>query len=335
MISFDEHELIQNMNAKKEIGGYFELELCHEKNEYHIGALKLNSARYCLQYILQAKKYNKIYLPAYICDTVLQPIKREKMLHEFYSINECFEPIFDKNIKDNECLLYVNYFGINEKNVKKIVTKYKNIIIDNSQAFFDYPSNKIDTFYSARKFFGVVDGAYLYTQTDPHIALIRDISLDRMEYLLKRIEGSANDGFALFQKNECDLGNRGLRSMSKLTETILGSIDYEKCRYIRNQNFLFLHEKLSKYNELDIDINTINGPMVYPFLNSTANLKEKLIDNKVYVATYWKDVTKRVNKDSFESKLVNCLIPLPIDQRYNLEDMKIMVKLIDSFGVPK
>jgi len=48
------------MDIKKEIGGYFGLELNSEKKEYHPNALKLNSGRYCLQYIFQIKKYRKI-----------------------------------------------------------------------------------------------------------------------------------------------------------------------------------------------------------------------------------------------------------------------------------
>lgn len=323
------------MDTKKEIGGYFEFELTPNKKEYHSDALKLNSGKYCLQYIFKTKKYKKIYLPAYICDSLLQPIKNEDLSYEFYSINECFEPIFEKPIKDDECFVYVNYFGINDKNVKKFVSKYKNIIIDNTQAFFTLPCKSIDTFYSARKFFGVADGAYLYTNTNSPIHIERGITFDRMDYLLKRIDISANEGYTLFRKNEDYLKNCGLKRMSKLTETILRSIDYEKCRDTRNKNFLFLHKKLSKYNELDLDIDNLNGPMVYPFMKEEKNLKEKLIANKIYVPTYWKESKKRIEPGSFEDKLIDYLIPLPIDQRYKLEDMKYIVNSIKSMGILK
>ena len=321
------------MDRKNEIGGYFELELNLGKNEWHPNALKLNSGRYCLQYILQAKKYKKVYLPYYICDSVLQPIKNENVSYEFYSINENFEPIFDGIVKDDECFLYVNYFGINEKNVEKIVLKHKNVIIDNTQAFFNFPFKNTDTFYSTRKFFGVPDGAYLYISKDLSIHLHKEISLNRMDYLLKRIESSANDGYNLFRNNESYFDTCGLHEMSKLTETILGSIDYEKCREIRNHNFLYLHEKLSKYNDLDIDLDNLNGPMVYPFMNYTPNLRDKLIENKIYVATYWNEVKDRVNEHSFENKFVDYLIPLPIDQRYDFVDMSIIIEAIESLIV--
>ena len=43
------------------IGGYFELELQRGK-EYHEHAVKLNTGRNALKYILKVKEYEKIYL---------------------------------------------------------------------------------------------------------------------------------------------------------------------------------------------------------------------------------------------------------------------------------
>lgn len=319
------------MENEKEIGGYFELELDHGRQEYHSGAIKLNSGRYCLQYILRTKKYKKIYLPAYICDSVLQPIKNENVSYEFYPINQSLEPIFNKKINDDECFLYVNYFGINSRNVKKSVTKFRNVIVDNSQAFFALPVYNIDTFYSARKFFGVPDGAYLYVNPNIDIPLKRETSLDRMNFLLKRIENTAQEGYLLFQKNESYFNSCGLQRMSKLTERLLSNFEYEKCRKIRNRNFLFLHERLSKYNQLVIDTSTLNGPMVYPFLNPMTNLKETLINNKIYVANYWNEVRKRVTMQSYERYLSENLVPLPIDQRYGRDDMTYIVDIIEHY----
>jgi hypothetical protein len=61
-------------------------------------------------------------------------------------------------------------------------------------------------------------------------------------------------------------------------------------------------------------------------MNFADHLKDTLIENKIYVATYWNDVKSRALKDTFEYKLVNYLIPLPIDQRYNLNDMKLIIR---------
>lgn len=55
------------------IGGYFSFEL-NSIYEKYSNAVKLNAGRYALEYILRARKYKKVYIPYYICDSVMQPI---------------------------------------------------------------------------------------------------------------------------------------------------------------------------------------------------------------------------------------------------------------------
>jgi hypothetical protein len=64
------------------IGGYFSLEL-PLREEYHKDAIRLNTGRNCLEYLLRARGYKKVYLPYYICDSVLEPIKRQNVEYEF------------------------------------------------------------------------------------------------------------------------------------------------------------------------------------------------------------------------------------------------------------
>lgn len=40
--------------------------------------------------------------------------------------------------------------------------------------------------------------------------------------------------------------------MSKLTYNILGAIDYERVRRIRNENYAYLERKLGKQNKLEL-----------------------------------------------------------------------------------
>jgi len=309
----------------REIGGFFQLEL-NKNYEYHKNAIKLNSSRYGLQYILKAKKYKKIYIPYYDCDSMLQPILQEKVNYEFYHINENFEPVIDKELLEEECLLYINYFGINNKNVYKVKERFKNVVIDNSQAFFEMPLEDIDTIYSCRKFFGVSDGGYLYTNKFLEEDIEEETSYDRGEFLLKRIDRTANETYELFRKNEEYLCKCGMKKMSRLTSSILANVDYEKCKSIRNRNFLYLHENLKNINELKLDSSNVNGPMFYPLLINDDNLRSKLIKNKIYVATYWKEVKEKIDSKKYEYYLTEKMIPIPIDQRYDIEDMKFIIK---------
>ena len=144
------------------IGGYFELEL-RKGEEYHNHAIRLNTGRNALELILKTKKYSKVFIPYFTCDTVLEPFNKLGIDYEFYSINKKLEPVFNyQKIQADMGFLYTNYFGIKDDFISIIAKKLKNLIIDNAQSFFSKPLEGIDTFYSARKFFGVPDGAYLY-----------------------------------------------------------------------------------------------------------------------------------------------------------------------------
>ena len=123
------------MNLSSAIGGYFELEL-NKNEEYHKAAVKLNTGRNAFEYILRAYNYKKVFIPYYTCDVMLEPLKKLNIKYEFYRIDKRFMPNINfENIKSDEALVYNNYFGICDKNVKEIAGIKRNIIIDNSQAF--------------------------------------------------------------------------------------------------------------------------------------------------------------------------------------------------------
>ena len=57
-------------------------------------------------------------------------------------------------------------------------------------------------------------------------------------------------------------------------------------------------------------------------------LREKLIKNKIYIAKYWSEVLDRDSISNVEIDFVNKLMPLPIDQRYDFDDMYRILKII-------
>jgi len=314
------------------IGGYFELEL-PQGEEYHNNAIRLNTGRNALEYVLRAKQYKMVYLPYYTCDVMLEPIKKLDLNFEFYNIDENFQPIFDfSRVKAIDVFVYTNYFGVCDNQVFKISKQCKNLIIDNSQAFFSKPLHGIDTFYSPRKFFGVADGAYLYTNKELEIEFEQDISLNRVEHLLGRIEEGAEAYYQKFKKNDDSLTGQSIKGMSKLSHRMLQGIDYNIAAIKRIGNFKFLHKALKELNLLDININNDFTPMVYPFLCENGDkLHAKLIKNKIFVATYWPNL-KGVHlfSNNFENLLINQLLPLPIDQRYSIEQMKTLLEIIQT-----
>jgi len=312
------------------IGGYFEMEL-RKGSEYHYGAIALNTGRNALELILKVKKYKKVFIPYYTCDVIFEPFEKTKIPFEFYSIDNNFEPVFNfSDLKKDEGFLYTNYFALKDSFIKELSGKCKSLIIDNSQAFYSKPVKNVPTFYSCRKFFGVPDGAYLFLAGADITNLPFDVSMDRFSHLIKRIEYGAEVGYDDYKANENSLIGQPILQMSKLTKALLCNIDYNFVRKKRTENFLFLHKKLSKFNEIKIDICKESIPMVYPFLTSSLNLKQMLIENKIFVATYWPNVLNWVNKDSIEYKYASEIIFIPIDQRYTLTEINNIVNLLKT-----
>ncbi len=314
----------------KSIGGYFELELNNE-GEYHKKLLRLNTARNALEYLLKAQNFRKIYIPYFTCDVILEPLKKLNIPFEFYNIDCKFEPIFNFDlVKESECFLYTNYFGIKDLYIHDLKTKIDNLIIDSAQSFFSKPLENIHTIYSPRKFFGVSDGAYLATNRLLDENLQNDISFDRMNHLLLRADLNAEEGYAEFCKNDSVLINNPIRSMSQLTQKILCSIDYTGVKEIRRKNFDFLDSKLKNKNLLNLKVSEDSIPMVYPFWSHKKDLKKVLLNNRIYCATYWPNVLEWCNDNDLEKVLTMEVVYLPIDQRYCEEDMKFIIQCINN-----
>ena len=316
-------------NLIKSIGGYMPLEIPQGRS-YYPELKAVNTGRNALEYIIRVRKYSAIYLPYFTCDVLLEPLQKLGIKIHYYSVDGNLDPIIDFEIDARSCFLYTNYFGIKTETVKWLSSFAKNLIIDNAQAFFSSPMKGIDTFYSCRKFFGVPDGAYVYTSNDIGLSLKTDHSVSRFAHLIKSIDYDIEEGYADYLANNELLSNTEIKKMSVLTQQLLAGVDYAQCANIRVNNFNYLHDHLEKVNNLPINLSHNDVPMVYPLLMEDPTLKEKLIKNKIFVATYWPNVFDWAQKDSYEYFLSENLIALPIDHRYSFQDMRFMLSILNS-----
>lgn len=309
----------------KEIGGYFGFEKLIS-NEYYPDLIAVNNARNALAYIIKARNIKKLHIPYFLCDSVTKVCDREMINYEYYHIGSDFLPIFEKKLSPNEYLYIVNFYGqIDNTLVHELAIKYKYIIFDNVQAFFQTPVEGIDTIYSCRKFFGVPDGGYLATNKIIKDLLQIDSSKERMKHILGRFEGSASDYYSDFKANDALFAELELKQMSALTHNILGAIDYDSVKRQRNSNYIALNEHLKDKNLLSLIMPI--GPYCYPFYcKNGMKIKKKLAERKIFVATLWPNV---LNMDeSIERDYAENILPLPCDQRYDVNDMLFVVKEI-------
>lgn len=310
----------------KEIGGYFQLDELI-KRPYHRNMIELNTGRNALIYLVKAKKITKVYLPFYLCESVYKILNKNFISYDFYNIDRNFHPIFENKLKKNEYLYIANYFGqLTNKKIISLNNKYrKQIIVDNTQAFFQLPAPGVDTIYSSRKYFGVPDGAYLSTDSKIDEVLEIDYSSSRMSHILGRYEGKASDYYDKFRENDKSFIDLPLKKMSNLTHNLLGAIDYEFVIKSRTKNYEFLHENMALKNKLGLIVPY--GPYSYPYhIENGIFIRKKLAEKKIYVPTLWPNVLRIKDEKSIEYDYAANILPLPCDQRYTIEDMKEIVK---------
>jgi hypothetical protein len=323
------------MNSSiKPIGGYFELELRKLTEHLYPSALKFQSARTAFYALLEAGKPKHIWMPKYICNSMLLPIYALNIDIIFYDLTSQLGVSDSVSIAENDWILFVNYFGICTKQESELLTRFNpgQIIFDHSQAFYVSPVDCLATIYSPRKFFGVPDGGYLVTNikiAEPQY--FDTASASRCTHLLQRLDGDITSGYESFKNAEASLNDCWPRKMSTLTNQMLSSLDYELIKSTRKTNFTFLHHHLKDINGLELSLESIDSPMCYPlFLDDATEMRLKLIENKVFVSTYWNEVKERVNHGSLEHKLVENCLPIPCDQRYEKKDLMFILKLISK-----
>lgn len=320
------------MDAHGAIGGYFELETGRGRS-LHPQATALNSGRHSMEYILRARgNVSRVHLPYYTCSVVLQPLERLGIPWSFYQVDETLHPAGVPELKEGELLLCTNYYGICGAMLREMAARYGNrLVVDNAQALFEPRMEGIDTFYSPRKFFGVPDGGYAYCPGGSAGGLPQDYSWLRMQHLLQRVDEGAESAYSVFCENDGALDSKPLMRMSRLTERLLGSIDYAAAAAARRRNYETLHAALRATNRLQADLPDDAVPMVYPYwVQGGAQLRQKLIANRVFVATYWPNVLEWSASGTLEHELATNLLALPIDQRYGAAEMQRILSILSE-----
>ena len=80
-----------------------------------------------------------------------------------------------------------------------------------------------------------------------------------------------------------------------------------------------------------MDLEAVDGPMCYPYFSDNQSLRAKLISERIFIPTYWPDIFNRLDVPVFEEGLIKNIHPLPCDQRYDVDDMDNICKLLLEF----
>jgi len=314
------------------LGGFFPLEF-RNGISLHPNAINLNSGRNALRFALEATKPERLYLPAFTCGSVVKAVEASGTQYVFYHVNSRLEVDEPPNLGREEMFLYINYFGLKSQFVAHLFALYRQgLIVDNSMSLFDPPLREATTIYSPRKFVGVPDGGYLFgpNYVETTIPKPEKLPVDSITPLVRRHDSPKDwENYQSFRRSQDAFVNLPIAGMSEITARILGALDYESIARTRQRNFWALHSELGATNEFSISLDALRDsvPMVYPYKtpNSVA-IRSELINREIFVATYWKKAL--LNASPVERELIESVIPLPIDQRMDLEDVLHLVNQI-------
>jgi len=284
--------------------------------------------------LLLACNVRRVFMPHYLCAVMPDAAKTVGVEVVRYSLSDTLELLQYPELDTDDRLLYVDYFGLKTAYLQNtLVPRYRTrLIVDNSQALFSLPVNDVATLYSPRKFVGVPDGGWLVNGPDPLSMPEQGTAEGRFQALLGRLVDEPQTHYSAFLKIEEALGLEGLKSMSKSTARLLDSIDYENIRTRRTENLTHLRNTLDSVNSFDTWPATPTPALCYPLLTNSLSsaiaLREELLRQKVYVPGYWHEVAVDPTTPLVEKSWAERLLPLPIDQRYGLNDMDRLASII-------
>ena len=246
-----------------------------------MNVLAFNSGKAAIYYALKESKVKAVYIPHYICQSVVRIAECAGVNVKRYFINREFMPEHIE-AKEDEMVILVNYFGIVHEKIRQIHSIFPCVLIDNTQAFFAEPiiSDNVYNVYSCKKFIGVPDGGYLVGKTiDKRLyqKLEQDYSSQKMEFCLTNLEYGTAFGYQKKKENDKRFLTQ-IRRMSDVTSKILEGTDYEFVKRKRKSNFMEIHKRLKQFNELTLrEIEFV--PYYYPFFWHR-DIRKELVEKK-------------------------------------------------------
>ncbi len=280
---------------------------------------KFNLGRNCLKVIIRTYGIKEIFIPYYSCKTIWQAIRQENCKINFYHIDKDFMPMCE--FPKDAYILYINYFGLFENNCRILSEKYKNLITDNTQAFYANHYG-IASFNSLRKFFPVQNGAYLRIEKEPVLNFEHDsLKLKINEILRGKIfrhsERSAeskdfaplNDvcggiiDYEQFKQNELTLNDEPIKLISPEVEAQMGKIDFEQDKDNRVEIFKQYSKVFDKYNLIKLPPLNDNIPYCYPLCTNDDKILQKL--DGMTILRLWDEIPQSFPEYEFVSNVAS------------------------------
>ncbi len=304
------------------------------------------------------EKERKVLLPAYTCDTVINPFKQASW--------DCVYFPVDKHLRINVAqvralyektpvsLMVVHpYFGMDLDNTEQSLLKELHedgckIVVDLTQCLFSNQVLDFVDYYvgSYRKWYEVPDGGYLRSnnairsfvqpmeENEAFVSLqadsmyLRGLYFETGNEMVKSISRRLNKMAVEMTDNDIRVHAMAASSLALMKE-----VDMDRCQQQRKENYHYLFHHLDEIEELEfvcIELKEVTtAPLYYTFyVHDRQALQASLAAEHIYAPVIWPLPMDEVLIDDTIRTIYGTILAIPIDQRYDLNDMKKIVETI-------
>lgn len=344
------------------IGGAFELDLkdvvgATAPPPLPTGTESVTSGRTALSLVaqrLQSAGFGGRWLvPAYLCPSVLQPLREARVEIELYGVGTQLQPDAGLLLRTIErdppaVLLVIDYFGFPPADadalsaLRDACTIVEDCVHGSLLELPDPAAGRIGdvAFTSFRKYLPLPDGGVLVGSSGDSLppAAIAAVAPHLLGQLLRGAFGAGELSGDHIERAFLDLLARGDRTldgrvpyeaMSEVSRTLLARIDLPEVAERRRRNFRALASLLApdaRWAPLFDCLPAGVSPLVYPlriFGGRRDAVRAALAAQRIYCPVHWV-LPAEIDRARFpdEHRLADEILGLPIDQRYEEEHMK-------------
>lgn len=300
-----------------------------------------------------------ILLPAYSCSSMVEPFTKRGWTVFFYSLNDDLSVnesvILSLCKKHNpKAVLLMNYFGVvpTDSIASSLKAFYEDIVIieDFTHALFskNVLLNKyVDYFVaSIRKWIGIFDGAIVLSNRSidhgpflENVAFVNvreDAQLLKFKYSLTKEEALKDRYLNLLVKAEVEINKyECFHAISKSSKETLNTININCLILSRKENFYHLFDGIRQIYGIrfpvGIENSVIDCPFSLPILVDERDIIQKQFASKgLYAPVLWPISISAREICNVSSGMSDCMLSIPIDQRYDYDDIDDIIKIIKS-----
>lgn len=343
-------------NPQKFIGGTFGLEDLGAQSGQSLPFLEgrrllLVNARSGLRLLVERLRPRCTWLPSYLCDSLVRPLKAAAASFQFYPVDYHLHiPSLNwlEDIQPGDLVVFIAYFGFPLQQGLAQAARERGAwaLEDDSQALLSAHHDPQAHFrlYSLRKFIGVPDGAIL-ALIDPDVRLSPRLAPPPPRWWLQALN-------ACLLRREFDRhgGDQGWSRLSNLAESAMplkpyrmseisrlvmsSRVDYQALAARRIANYRLLLERLGEFALFPYLPDGV-VPLGFPVRVRNRNeVFKQLVDQQVHPLLHW-DLRGWAPASFQDSQhLSRNILTLICDQRYDDADMHRTAEIVSQIGSP-